>query len=306
MRFKTSNPPACEIHDGKGEALNVSQGKLAPLPGTAPDGSWRIGTIDRDLADGRLAICAIVARPVTSSVNLKGSAGGVLIGTGFFVIKDGCFATAKHVALEAQLSMSQAENSVGLFYTLTNGLSIFRPIWRFAIHPTADLAFGIPHEIIDNETGKAFQSKILSLEPNSPGLGATVSTWAYPLHKKEMGEGGEALHFQPDFYNGVLNELYDIRGPSTKLNVPYYLTSIHLHGGSSGGPVFNERGHVFGVASCSYDGAEDVAFVTPIDPFFEIEISDVDLKDGFGKRGITVGELARFGQIAMWNASNLK
>jgi Trypsin-like peptidase domain len=284
----------------------VSQEKLPSLPGTAPDGSWRIGTIDRDLADGRLAICAIVARPAMSSVNLKGSAGGVLIGTGFFVIKDGGFATAKHVALEAQRSMSQAENSVGLVYTLSNGLSIFRPIWRFAIHATADLAFGIPHEIIDNETGKAFQSKILSLEPSSPGLGAAISTWAYPLHKKEMEEGGEALHFQPNFYDGVLNELYEARGPSTKLNAPYYLTSIHLHGGSSGGPVFNERGHVFGIASCSYDGAEDVAFVTPIDPFFEIEISDVDLKDGFGPRGVTVGELARLGQIAMWNAPNLK
>jgi Trypsin-like peptidase domain len=281
----------------------VSQEKLPPLPGTAPDGRWRIETIDRDAADGRLAIFAIVARPATPSVNLRGAAGGVLIGTGFFVLKDGGFATAKHVALEAQRSMSETENSVGLVYTLSNGLSVFRPIWRFAIHPTADLAFGIPHEIINNETGLAFQSKILSLEPNSPGLGAAISTWAYPLHHKTIGEkGDEILHLQPDFYNGVLSELYDTRGPSAKLNAPYYLTSTHLHGGSSGGPVFNVRGHVFGIASCSYEGAEDVAFVTPIDPFFEIEIPDVSLKDGRGPRGVTVGELARLGQIAMWNS----
>jgi hypothetical protein len=287
--------------------LDVNQKKLPSLPGTAPDGSWRIGTIDRDAADGRLAICAIVARPAESAVNLRGAIGGTLIGTGFFVIKDGGFATAKHVALEAQRSMSQAENSVGLVYTLSNGLSVFRPIWRFAIHPTADLAFGIPHEIIDNTTGAAFQSKILSLEPSSPGVNAAISTWAYPLHIREIAEeGDEALHFQPDFYNGVLDELYEVRGPSVKLNAPYYLTSIHLHGGSSGGPVFNERGHVFGIASCSYEGAEDVAFVTPIDPFFEIEISNVNLKDGHGPRWVTVGELARLGQVAMWNAPNLK
>lgn len=60
------------------------------------------------------------------------------------------------------------------------------------------------------------------------------------------------------------------------------------------------------MASCSYDGAEDIAFITPIDPFFEIEISDVDLKDGFGPRDVTVGELTRLGQIAMWEAPNLK
>ena len=287
--------------------LKVSQEKLPSLPGTAPDGSWRIGTIDRDAADGRLAICAIVARPAAPSVDLRGAAGGVLIGTGFFVVKNGGFATAKHVALEALHSMSKAENSVGLVYTISNGLSVFRPIWKFAVHSAADLAFGIPHEIIDNETGAAFQSKILSLEPSSPGLGAAISTWAYPLHQKTVSdEGDDVLHLQPDFYNGILSELYDARGPSAKLNAPYYLTSIHLHGGSSGGPVFNERGHVFGIASCSYEGAEDVAFVTPIDPFFEIEIPDVDLKDGLGPRSVTVGELARLGQIAMWNSPDLK
>jgi hypothetical protein len=59
-------------------------------------------------------------------------------------------------------------------------------------------------------------------------------------------------------------------------------------------------------ASCSYDGAENVAFVTPIDPFFEIEIPGVDLRDGLGKRSVAVEELARLGQIAMWNSPDLK
>lgn len=299
--------PKASHSDPRWRILKVNQKKLPSLPGTAPDGSWRIGTIDRDAADGRLAICAVVARPAAPSVDLRGAAGGVLIGTGFFVVKNGGFATAKHVALEAQRSMSKTENSVGLVYILSNGLSVFRPVWKFAIHPTADLAFGIPHEIIDNETGAAFQSKILSLEPGTPGIGAAISTWAYPLHQKSISdEGDDVLHLQPDFYNGILSELYDARGPSAKLNVPYYLTNIHLHGGSSGGPVFNERGHVFGIASCSYEGAEDVAFVTPIDPFFEIEIPGVDLRDGLGKRSLAVGELARLGQIAMWNSPNLK
>ncbi len=67
----------------------------------------------------------------------------------------------------------------------------------------------------------------------------------------------------PTFYNGVLQEFYSERGPSAKLMPPYYQTDIHLHGGSSGGPVFNPNGEVFGVASCSYDEAEDIAFVTP-------------------------------------------
>jgi Trypsin-like peptidase domain len=285
----------------------VSRTKLPSLPGTSPEGNWRIGTIDRDESDGCLAICAIVARPTTSVLDLRGTASGVLIGTGFFIVKDGGFATAKHVALEALRWMTEAENTVGLVYTLSNGLSVFRPIWKFSLHPTADLAFGIPHEIIDNETGVAFRSKILSLQPGSPGVGAAISTWAYPLHQNTIDdEGDEILHLQPDFYDGALTDFYAAKGPSAKLNAPYYLTSIHLHGGSSGGPVFNERGHVFGVASCSYDGAEDLAFVTPIDSIFEIEIPDVNLKDGFGRRSVSVAEIASLGNIAMWNSPDMK
>jgi trypsin-like peptidase len=276
------------------------EGKLPPLPGTALDGSWRIATIDRDESNGRLAICAIVARSSSAPLSLKGAGEGTLIGTGFFLVPNGGFATAKHVASEAQEVMSRTENSVGLVYTLTNGLLVFRPIWSFAVHPTADLAFGVPHEIIDNETGKAFRAKVLSLEPAPPALGARISTWAYPLHSKFRDpDGREILHTQPEFYDGILQEVYSERGPSSKLNAPYYLTNIYLHGGSSGGPVFNENGHVFGVASCSYEGAEDVAFVTPIDPIFDIEVQNVDLGDGKGPRTVAVRDIGSDGRIAV-------
>jgi hypothetical protein len=278
----------------------IPERKWAPLPGTAPDGTWRIGTIDRDEADGRLAIFAIVARPASEPLSLRGAEAGDLIGTGFYIVPNGGFATAKHVALEAQEALSKKENSVGIVYTLPNGLSVFRPIRNFCLHPTADLAFGIPHEIIDNNTDKPFRAKVLSLDRDAPGIDSSVSTWAYPLHRKDRdADGREILQMQPDFYNGRLLEIYQDRGPSAKLCPPYYQTDIHLHGGSSGGPVFNEAGHVFGVASCSYDGAEDLAFVTPIAPIFEIEVPNVDLSDGQGRRTIVVGDIARIGRIVV-------
>jgi hypothetical protein len=278
----------------------MSESKLTPLPGTAADGSWRIADIDHDGSDGRLAICAIVSRSSSAPLSLIGAGEGTLIGTGFYLLPNGGFATAKHVALEALEAMSRSENSVGLVYTLTNGLLVFRPIWSFAVHPTADLAFGVPHEIIDNKTGKAFRAKVLSLECAAPAIGARISTWAYPLHSKlRQPDGTEILLTQPAFYDGILQEVYAERGPSGRLSPPYYLTNIHLHGNSSGGPVFNENGHVFGVASCSYDGAEDVAFVTPIDSVFEIEVRNVDLNDGRGSRVATVREIGDAGRIAI-------
>jgi hypothetical protein len=284
----------------------MSNDTLPPLPGTAPDGSWRIGNADRDLADGRLAIFAIVARSPDTAVNLRGDAPGRLIGSGFFLLPNGGFATAKHVAEEALEVMEEGEHAVGLVYTLPNGLLVYRAVWKFFVHPTADLAFGIPHEIIENSTGIAYRAKVLSLEREPPQIGAAISTWAYPLHASVQDrDGGERLHLQPAFYDGVLQEIFKSAGPSARLHAPYYLTNIHLHGGSSGGPVFNMDGHVFGIASCSYDGAEDVAFVTPIAPLFDLELHDIDLRDGKGRRIVTVGAIANIGRIAVRGLSGI-
>ena len=140
---------------------------------------------------------------------------------------------------------------------------------------------------------------MLSLEREPPAVRTPVSTWAYPLHRKVRdAEGNEVLQLEPTFYNGLLREVYAMRGPSSKLQPPYYLTDIHLHGGSSGGPVFNQNGHVFGAASCSYDGATDVAFVTPVGPILEIELRDTDLGDGRGARNVLVSEIANLGRIS--------
>jgi hypothetical protein len=74
-------------------------------------------------------------------------------------------------------------------------------------------------------------------------------------------------------------------------------TSINLHGGASGGPVFFD-GHVFGVASSSFDGAEDVAFVTPASALLEIRvptrIAEIDSEETEA-----LGTIAAGGQIML-------
>jgi hypothetical protein len=239
---------------------------LCPLPGTAPLGTWRIGTADRASADGRQAIFPILKRPTPTSVSL--------LGTGFFLQPHGGFATAAHVALEAQDLLSDSPESVGIARTLPNGRTRFVPIWKFFLHDTADVAFGIPrYEFVDETTGMSIRTKVLSLVSSSPAVGSPISTWSYPLHQVVGDEAtGKPVQLQPDFYNGRLQESFTDRGPSAKLKVPYYRTDIHLHGGSSGGPVFNFDGGVFGIASCSYEGATDLAFVTPAAALFQVEI----------------------------------
>jgi hypothetical protein len=266
---------------------------LTPLPGTAPMGSWRMGNADDDAADGRLANFAIVSRPTPTSVSL--------IGTGFYLQPKGGFATAAHVAIEAQRLSAIATDSVGIAHTLADGRSFFLPVWKFFIHKTADVAFGIPrYEFVNDTTGTVYRTKVLSLDPQAPNIGAAISTWTYPLHcVSDDGLSGQVLQLQPDFYDGVLEELYEDRGPSVKLIPPYYRTNINLYGGASGGPVFNADGNVFGIASCSYDGATDIAFVTPANALLEIVVPERIPDDDTAGQTTTLAELATRGQITL-------
>jgi trypsin-like peptidase len=266
---------------------------LPPLPGIAPPGTWKMGTADRVEADGRLATFAVVMRPTPTSLRL--------LGTGFYLQPKGGFVTAAHVALEAQKLMSERSGAVGIAHTLPDGRTLFRPIWKFYIHPTADVAFGVPRvDIVNDWTGEACRAKVLCLKRVAPDYGTAVSTWAYPLHRVLGDETtGQVLQLEPNFYNGVLQELYVERGPSAKLIPPYYRTNIHLHGGSSGGPVFNFDGEVFGIASCSYEGAEDIAFVTPASALLEIEVPETIGAGEADARMIPLRDIAARGLISV-------
>jgi hypothetical protein len=239
-------------------------------------------------AAGPLAIFAMVIRE-----------GQILkpLGTGFYLQPHGGFATAAHVALDAQERLAADPHSVGIARVLPNGKTRFLPIWKFFIHDTADVAFGIPAaEFVNDTTGQVIRAKVLSITNMQPDIGSAIGTYAYPLHRFIGDEqAGGVLHMQPDFYDGRLEEFYPERGPSVKLCPPYYRTSIHLHGAASGGPVFY-NGHVFGIASSSFEGAEDVAFVTPASALLEIR---VPIRIGEGDNGQTepLGNIAARGQI---------
>lgn len=267
------------------------QRTLPPLRGTAPEGSWRMGNADREQADGRLAVFAIVTQPKPNSFRL--------LGTGFYLTHKGGFATAAHVARDAEALLAENSEAAGIIHMLPDGRSLFRPIWQFFYHSRADVAFGIPRfEPINTRTGKPYPIKLLSITSKAPQKGAAISTWSYPLHAVD-NVSGDLVQLQPDFYNGEVQDFFQDCGPSVKINPPYYQTNIHLYGASSGGPVFNFDGEVFGVASCSYGSFEDendVAFVTPASTLLEIEIPECIGQNGSPMT--TLGNIARLGRIS--------
>jgi hypothetical protein len=146
-----------------------------------------MGNADEEAADGRLTTFAILSRPTPTSVSL--------IGTGFYLQPKGGFATAAHVASEAERLLAIAKDSVGIAHTLEDGRSLFLPIWKFFIHKTADVAFGVPrYELVNDTTGAAYRTKVLSLALQAPNIGTAISTWAYPLHRvSDDGSSGQVL-----------------------------------------------------------------------------------------------------------------
>lgn len=76
---------------------------------------------------------------------------------------------------------------------------------------------------------------------------------------------------------------------------------MHMHPTASGAPVFDKLGRVCGVCSCSYDGATDVGFVTPIAPILGLTVSDVIVGDDNAPRDVTVAELVHLGCVRCEN-----
>ena len=151
-----------------------------------------------------------------------------------------------------------------------------------------------------HKDGNLLTNKVLPLRTATPKQGDPVVAYAFPNHDFiDLGAGQTAVSLWPSAYPGMLVEEHVRSGPSVKLKVPYFQTDMHLHPTASGGPVFNSGGKVWGVCSCSYDGATDVSFVTPIAPILGFLVSDLVLPPETSPRSATVAELAHRGLVSI-------
>ena len=128
-------------------------------------------------------------------------------------------------------------------------------------------------------------------------IGSTISTWSYPLH----ADIGDNLQLQPDFYNSTLQDIFTTTGPSAKLRPPILSYEHSSLWRIKRRACVRCRWARFGIASCSYDGDENIAFVTPVSAILEIELQKTTYhSDDGGSRSInTVNELATMGALSL-------
>lgn len=219
-----------------------------------------------------------------------------LIGTGFYIATNGIFVTAKHVLEDVINSKNEQEKAIAIFHFFDNNQYIIRPIIKFFCKQNCDIAVGIADEIKSKNDSSIFKNKILILTDLPQNNGDVLHTYAYP---KTICEKSKIL-FQPDYYEGEIIQYYDSAG---LIRNKCYQTTILLHGGSSGGPVFNSKGHVIGINSSSFDFTDEertqpCSFVSDISELLNIEIENIKIQES-SERKYTVFELCELGFIIM-------
>ena len=228
--------------------------KPRELKGVAPKGAYYAKDGNNNDTDRAHTIFPIIKHDAYSSISL--------IGTGFFIAENGILLTAKHVLMDV-IDKNGVQNHAISLIQFIDGSYVIRPILRCTSHEVADISVGIAAQMTNDKTKEPLKNKLLKLTPNFEELGSRVCTYAYPKSVVERSDGKQELHFYPDFYEGHSEEHFPNGRDQVLLPGPCTQTSMYIHGGASGGPVFTEKGLVCGVNSTGYDD-DALSFITPV------------------------------------------
>ncbi|WP_126284740.1 S1 family peptidase [Burkholderia stagnalis] len=220
--------------------------------------------------DGRLADPSTAVVPLYRQTG-EGRAMEV-IGTGFFVAPS-TIMTARHVA-ESALA-PDAEGNPGLWAVQfkADRECLPRAVVHAALHPTTDIALCVLTHMTHRQTGAALSNPALRLSARDPAIGEHVYTYAYP-DTVFTQEGAHArLDLNPHFYDGHIVTHYPDGRDRVMLPFPSFETSIHLHGGASGGPVFDAGGAVVGInVSSLREPDTDCSFIAKVRDAFDLPL----------------------------------
>lgn len=198
-----------------------------------------------------------------------------LIGTGFFISVNGLIVSAKHVFRDVIDDKDQKQTApIGIIQFLPGSSWEFRPLLRCTTHDTADIGVAVAAPMAHNVTKKALMNKILTLSDKEFSIGDTVHTYAYPATRIVQSEK-QIVHVQADYFAGMITDVFPNGRDRVLLPGPCYQTSMTIHGGASGGPVFNSRGKVCGINSTGVDGCPDISFVTRIHEALNLKLTGI-------------------------------
>lgn len=201
------------------------------------------------------------------------------IGTGFFIAQD-LIVTAKHV-LEGIYSNEETGTRQQLrdpYIVHSDGNSRFtyRPLISQSISTVADIC------IAQVRPMHGRRNMCLPLKRDMPRDGDIAFTFAFPNTTVELGENGrQEIRTNPAYYRGQVVEVFPKGRDTTLLTWPCIHVNFHMHPGSSGGPVFDTEGRVFGINCMSWEPDRNFAYATAIKTIREAAVRNAIFESRF-------------------------
>lgn len=264
--------------------MTASKIRQTAQVGKSPDERFFTITADGEIQDPGLAIAPIIRQhPDKKTFDL--------IGTGFFVAKGGIFITARHVLEAVREVHPNGEFGLGLIQQIQGNAFVERPIIRMILNNSVDIGIGICAPMSSPSRGE-LDNPIVRLSTRDPEIGEHVFTYAYPDTIIEAAGNKSAVYLNPHFYEGRIVDHFPIKRDSAVLTWPCFQTSMHLHGGSSGGPVFDSSGAVFGINTTSLQPDTNISYVTKVRDALGLFIGDLRIGSDTDPGSYSIYELA--------------
>jgi len=259
------------------------------LRGEAEQTHFTVRASNGDNVDPKEAIFPILKHEEDGSVKF--------LGTGFFVTRLGFFVSARHVFEDVLDAKGNVKGGLSIIQFSENFKFYYRSVRAFVVHDTADVGVGVCASMSHRITGEPLFNKVLALSMSTPTVGDNVWTYAYPGTTVTQSENAE-VKYNAKFYVGSVQEYYPNGRDRVMLPYPCYRTSIVLHGGSSGGPVFGKNKKVVGINSTAFECDADISYISRIQDTLDLRIRDVVMPENSEPSEICLRDLMKINHVA--------
>jgi S1-C subfamily serine protease len=212
----------------------------------------------------------------------------ILLGTGFFITRNGLMLTAKHCLLDG---INKWYDNLFIVQFLENKSFAIRPIFK-TYWNSSDIAVLLPKKIKLKKTWIEPLNPVPIITTRRPQIGEVISSFGYPTTIIQEKGDVNIIDVDETWHFGEIEEFLPNGTPLLKNSC--YQTSMHILGGSSGGPVSNSEGKVFAINSTGSDvieGLTPYSFLTPIEHCLNIVI------DGITGQKYSIRQLIELNQI---------